>query len=236
MYLFSQYGDSYSEDATDHSLKEAFKKVREKVCASQVPKPSLVPQAGGEILGMRLSKAATVIVQCSCTPFRMPFSPLPPCYSLSSPYEIPLLSLPPTLSPLSLKYLAPLLSLPPTPSPLDQSGEKVHISQEEMALVESRYFPNESPWGLFRQVRCSHVGQIEALGGPGAGFHTEGRGTGELGARFCTEGRGTGEYFIQRGVAPGRPGAGFIERGVALGGRCRVSYRRVWHWDPPPRS
>ncbi len=95
-----------------------------------------------------------------------------------------------------------------------------------MALVESRYFPDESPWGLFRQARCSHV---EALGGPGAGFHT---GPGGTGSRVSyrpwgdreqgfIEGRGTGGTgcrVLQRGVALGVPGAGFpIQRGVALG-------------------
>eukprot|EP00731_Ephydatia_muelleri_P033439 Em0029g45a len=34
-------------------------------------------------------------------------------------------------------------------------GEKhaVRITQEEIALIESRYFPDESPWGLFRQCK-----------------------------------------------------------------------------------
>ena len=34
-----------------------------------------------------------------------------------------------------------------------QSGDKLEITQEEKALVESRYFPDESQRGLFRQAR-----------------------------------------------------------------------------------
>jgi len=34
-----------------------------------------------------------------------------------------------------------------------QQGDNVHATQEEMALVESRYFPDDSPRGLFRQCR-----------------------------------------------------------------------------------
>ncbi len=106
-----------------------------------------------------------------------------------------------------------------------------------MALVESRYFPDESPWGLFRQARCSHV---EALGGPGAGFHTEGRCTGGTGSRvsygagFHTEGRGTGgtgSRVSYRGAWYWGGGSRVSYRGAwHWGTGCRILYRGAWHW------
>ncbi len=85
----TQYGDSYTEDITEESLREVFRKMEEKVSPSHSHHTVMDP------------------------PF---FSD----------------------------------SLPP---PLDQGGEGTRISQEEMALVESRYFPDDSPRGLFRQAR-----------------------------------------------------------------------------------
>ncbi len=83
----TQYGDSYTEDITEESLREVFRKMEEKVSPS-----SQSPHGDGNF-----------------------FSDSPP-------------------------------------PPLDQGGEGTRISQEETALVESRYFPDDSPRGLFRQA------------------------------------------------------------------------------------
>ena len=49
-------------------------------------------------------------------------------------------------------YLLRFILHPPTPSWLQQ-GDSLRITQEEIALVESRYFPDDNLQGLFRQYK-----------------------------------------------------------------------------------